>query len=330
MRGLRLASVCGLGPIYLPPAEAVAMTLRGLLFVTACLAPWVAPAAAACKLGLATTLPLTIAGPRLYVPVSVNETEGLFLVDTGAGETILTGAFAKKSGVGLLEAPVQYTIPGVGGRETLPIMKAHTRRVDIGTISFPDWAFFVVPTEAGGLGKTEHDGILGMDFMHYFDIDVDVEARKLSFWRVTGCTDIHPVWQGDYDAIPLKHTAGQNVRLPMFIDNAFLDIVLDTGAAGIVLTHGAALQAGATDAQLAHDPDPQSGGIGGKFPAVLHHFKLMLVGKAEFDNPAIVVETETHTSFYADGLMDWRYLKPKKFWLSYATNTLFVQSAPKP
>ncbi len=40
------------------------MTLRGLLFVTACLAPWVAPAAAACKLGLATTLPLTIAGPK--------------------------------------------------------------------------------------------------------------------------------------------------------------------------------------------------------------------------------------------------------------------------
>jgi predicted aspartyl protease len=306
------------------------MLLCRLLLFVACFAPCAGAASAACKVGLVTTLPLTISGPRLYVPVSVNETAGLFMVDTGAAETILTGAFAKKSVVGLLETPEQYTIPGVGGRATLPVMKAHTRRVDIGTVSFPDWAFLVLPPEAGGLGKTEHDGILGMDFMHYFDIDVDIEGHKLSFWRVTGCTDIHPVWQGDYDAIPLKHTAGQNVSLPMFIDNAFLDIVFDTGAAGVLLTHGAALQAGATDAQLARDPDPHGGGIGGKFPAVVHHFKLMLVGKAEFDNPAIVVETENHTSFYADGLMDWRYLKPRKFWLSYATKTLFVQSAPKP
>ncbi len=306
------------------------MRLRRLLFVAACLAPWACPAGAACKVDLATTVPLTIAGPRLYVPVSVNETEGLFLVDTGAAETILTGAFAEKSAVGLVEAPQQYTIPGVGGGETLPVMKAHTRRVEIGTIKFQDWAFLVVPREAGGIVNIQHDGILGMDFMHYFDIDVDVESHKLSFWRVTGCTDIHPVWQGDYDAIPLKHTAGQNVRLPVFVDNAFLDIVLDTGAAGAVLTHGAALKAGVTDADLAHDPDPHGVGIGGKFSAVVHHFKLLLVGKAEFNNPAIVVESNNHTTFYADGLMDWRYLKAKKFWISYATNTLFVQLAPTP
>ena len=39
--------------------------------------------------------------------------------------------------------------------------------------------------------------------------------------------------------------------------------------------------------------------------------------------------TLTGVNSYADGLLGLRYIKPHKLWLSYATNTLFVQRAGK-
>jgi hypothetical protein len=289
----------------------------------------VTPAAATCTLTSLTTLPLTIAGSRLYVPVSMNETPGLFLLDTGAELTLLTSAFAARSSVGLDRHAGQKTIGGVGGRETLPVNMAHARRIDVGKISFNDWEFAVVAPEAGGLGGIEHDGVLGMDFLHYFDLDIDLPAATLTLWRLTDCKDIHPEWKGDYDAIPVKHTARQKVTMPIFIDNAFLDVVFDTGSPGAWLTHDAASKAGATDAMLAKDNEAGAGGFGGHVPAVRHRFQLLLVGSAQFPNPTLTVENETSRREYADGLVGWRFLNARKIWISYATDTLFVQPVGK-
>ena len=168
-----------------------------------------------------------------------------------------------------------------------------------------------------------------MDFLHYFDVDIDLTAGTLTVWRLADCKDIHPEWKGDYDAIPLKHTARQKVTMPIFIDNAFLDVVFDTGAGGAWLTHDAAGKAGATDAMLAKDTEAGAVGVGGDFPAVKHRFQLMLVGSAQFPNPTIRVESETGRREYADGLVDWRFLHARKIWISYATDTLFVQPLGK-
>jgi predicted aspartyl protease len=307
------------------------MMLRPRLLALATLAAWTAPrpAAATCTLTNLTTLPLTTVGGHIYVPVSINETEGLFLLDTGAATTILTGDFAARAHVGMDTHAGRSVLSGVGDRETLPVNQAHARRTDIGKISFPDWEYIVLPQQAGGIGATERDGILGMDFLHFVDIDIDFQANTVTLWRLQGCTDIHPEWQGDYDAIPLKHTAGQNVTMPIFVDNAFLNVTFDTGAGGFLLTREAAARAGVTDAMLNADRDAGGVGVGGRFAAVVHHFKLLLVGSGEFPNPAIAVETEGRHNSYADGLLGLRYIKPHKLWLSYATNTLFVQRAGK-
>ena len=285
--------------------------------------------AAACTLTSLTTVPLTIVGSRLYVPVSMNETPGLFMLDTGSQQTVMTGAFGAQSHVGLDRHAGRETISGVGGRETLPINMAHVRRIDVGKIAFNDWEFPVLAAEAGGLGGIEHDGVLGMDFLHYFDIEIDLAAGTLTIWRLSDCKDIHPEWKGDYDSIPLKHTARQKVTMPIFIDNAFLDVEFDTGAGGAWLTHDAAAKAGATDAMLAKDSEAGAGGFGGHVPAVRHRFQLLLVGSGQFPNPTIVVERETSGRDYADGLVGWRFLNARKIWISYATDTLFVQPLGK-
>ncbi len=289
-----------------------------------CMTPATA-ANAECTVTKVGTMPLTVVGSRLYVPVTMNDTDGVFMLDTGAEKTLLNGDFASRAHVGLDRHAGGITFSGGGGRETLRVNQAHVRRTDIGKVAFNDWEFAVMPPEAGGLAKDERDGILGMDFLHYFDMDMDLQAGTLNLWRLAGCKDIHPEWQGDYDAIPMTHTARQNVTIPIMLDNVFLDIVLDTGAAGLLISRDAATRLGLTDAMLAADKGAAAAGIGGKFPSVRHRFQKLMVGSGQIDKPMVVVETEAHRTVYGDGLMDWRYLGAKKIWLSYGTNTLFVQ-----
>ncbi len=295
----------------------------------ACLAALASPAHATCKLGRAGVMKLTIAGSRLYVPVTMNETEGVFMVDTGSQLSILTGPYAEKAGIGIDAHAGQVYMQGMGGKHTLPVNQGHVRSAKIADIPFHDWEFPIVPAGAGNITPTERDGLLGMDFLHYFDLDFDLEAHTLTLWRVIGCTDIHPEWQGDYDAIPLKHTARQGVTLPIYIDEAFLDVEFDTGANGALISREAAAQAGAPASVLARDANSQGAGIGGAFHSVAHQFKLLLIGSGQFPNAWIEVNMDPKAAGEADGVIDWRFLRARKFWLSYSTSTLFVQKATK-
>ena len=310
------------------PCRFVSRAVRALALLAAtALLPH--PAAATCELSKVTTVKLTIEGSRLYVPVSINETEGQFILDTGSELTMLNADFADQAHVGLSTYAGQVSMTGLGGRSSLPVNQAHARTTEVGTIKFPDWLYPVLPREMVAKDKTERQGLLGMDFLHYFDMDMDLQAGTLTLWRVTGCTDIHPEWQGDYDAIPLKHTVRQSVTMPIFVDDAFLDVVFDTGADGAWLTRDAAARAGVTDEMLAKDKSDNGAGVGGEVAAAAHLFKLLLIGSGEFPNARITVETKRRQSFYSDGLVDWRFLRARKIWISYPTNTLFVQKIAK-
>jgi len=305
------------------------LSARLPVLAVACLAAFVRPATAGCTLGVAATVPLTIDGPRLRIPISMNETTGEFVVDTGAADSFLMSPYAARAGVRMDIYSGRKTFSGIGARETLPVNSAYVRRIQIGELAFQDREFAVLPDEGSGLSKSAQDGILGMDILHIFDIDVDVEAHKLTLWRVIGCKEIHPEWQGKYDTIPLSGNSNRGVNIPILVDDAILDVAFDTGMVGVLLSRDAAAKAGVTDAMLLHDEAGRGMGVGGKFPSVYHRFKMMMVGDNEFDRPIVEVETESHRTMYSNGLIEWRYLKPRRFWLSFTTQSLFVQHAAK-
>ena len=275
------------------------------------------------------TLPLSVDGSQLYVPVSMNETPGQFMIDTASERTLLTGAYAERSHVRMDVLAGKVIYVGAGGRETLPLNQVHARRIEIGTLAFQDWEFPVLPLDGNGAKITGHDGVLGMDFLHYFDLDVDLENYKVTIWRPQGCDSIHPIWQGNYDVVPLKTTVHQGATVPILVDNAILDVTFDTGADGLLLTRDAGAKTGVTDAMLAKDEASQTPGFGGRFPAAEHRFGRLLVGETKFDHPIATVETENHRTSYSDGLIGWRFLKPRRFWVSFTTRTLFVQGTAK-
>jgi predicted aspartyl protease len=275
-------------------------------------------------------VPLTMTDGYAIIDMSMNEHPGKFEVDTGAQATVLQSAYALASHVGLDRHAGESTLVGAGGEQTLPIWHAHVRQTEIGELKFSDWEFPVLTQKLPS--PSPIDGLLGTDFLHYFDIELDIPAGKMSLWRLSGCTDIEPPWHGTHDAIDLKPTKGSQVSMPIWIDNAFLDVILDTGAGGLLLTRDAANRAGATDAQLASDKAAQASGVGGGFTATRHTFKTLLIGSAEYDAPNIEVDANFNRAngeAYSgrDGILGLGYFKADRIWISFTTHTLFLQTA---
>jgi predicted aspartyl protease len=306
------------------------MAMRRLL-IAACalLAPSLA-AAATCTVAKLTTVPATLIGPKVYLPITMNEATGLFLLDTGSAETLVNTAFGAEAGVNMDRRAGEYTYRGAGNKETLPVFKGHVRITHIGDIHYQDWEYGIV--DLGGVAPDGHPlgGLLGMDFMHYFDVEVDFVARTVSIYRLNNCTDMHPPsWSGDYDAIPLKHTPSHTLTLPVFLDNADLDMEFDTGAGNVLVSRDAASKAGVDETALAHDAAVEGRGIAGQFAVAKHRFKLLLIGSGVYPDVNLPIENERSVAGETDGLVGLAAFKAKRVWISFSTNTLFVQGAPK-
>ena len=213
------------------------------------------PAVAGCAAGKVGEMPLTIWHNRLFVPLTVNDTQGQFLIDTGAFHSIVDQNFARTAGVQWDRHQPAYTLGGFGG-QTLPVLAGRMRMLTIAGMRVPDREMPIHDFGAEAApNNTTISGLLGADLLDLFDVELDPAAGKLTLWRLVGCHDIEPLhWTGDYAAIPMRRSADKQLRIPIWIDGADFDAILDTGAKGLYLSHAAALQAGATDAQLTQDP----------------------------------------------------------------------------
>jgi hypothetical protein len=290
-------------------------------------------AAATCAVAKLTTVPATLLHGKIFVPMTMNEATGLFELDTGSAETLLNADFAQKAGAGMDRRAGQLQYIGAGNKSTLPVFKGHVRMTHLGEIPAQDWEYGIVDLkDTVGRELPGAGGLLGMDFLHYFDVEVDFVSKTVSIYRLKNCTgDMHPPsWAGDFDAIPLKHMPDHNLSLPIFLDNAFLDAELDTGWGGPPqVTKAAAAKAGVDEAALARDRAARGFGIGGLFSAYLHRFDMFLIGGGVYPNALLLVENEQPRHGEPEAILGLSALKAQRIWISFTTNTLFVQGAPK-
>lgn len=302
-------------------------SVRFLLAVLLAAAPF--GAQAGCRIQAITRVPLSFEHGRAVVSMAINETPGQFILDTGAATTMLAASYVRRSHAGIDSHPGQYVYTGAGNKDALPAFNVHARHIQIGDISFQDWEFGALPGELSEDGSVS--GLLGRDFMHYFDMELDFPAGKMTVWRLYDCKDVAPPWKGDYDTIPMTKIKDTALTVPIWIDNAFLDVIFDTGGS-LLLTHAAALRAGATNAQLARDEQAEGRGIGGDFSSARHQFGMLLVGRGQFKSPEIPVDPLPVSTIGAyaysgtDGLIGLEHFRGDRLWISFGTSALFVQS----
>jgi len=207
---------------------------------------------------LAGAIPLELVGGLPVVRVEIEGRTGLsFLLDTGAGATVIAASLSDSLGLrtrGIVEAR------GGGGSEAATF-------VDVPSLTLPgvevDTQIIValpLETLSAALGRPVH-GILGWDFLSRFVVEIDYPGLRVA---------VSPA--GDYEPppgatrIPLRLEA--NVpRIGGVIDGRAGSLLLDTGNASTLFLH-AAFAREADLIEEAEETELRISGIAGEEPTL--------------------------------------------------------------
>lgn len=243
-----------------PTASGEVATMRALhatrpkarLGCCACVLLWLAvalgtPAHAAggCTLEKLTELPVTMAGLRALVPVTLNGSRWSMVLDSGAFYSMLTSETAVRLGLRLDPAPFGLVVGGVGG----------TAQVQVATVA--QFAFANIPLKnvqfivGGGTPGGGAAGVLGQNLLRITDVEYDLAngvirlmqpihcgRASLAYWAATlpvSAVDIEPTSAGSPWAVTTARLNGRSIR-----------VMFDSGASMSLLMRHAAERAGIT------------------------------------------------------------------------------------
>ncbi len=283
-------------------------------------------ARAECMLNRAASLPLILWQQKLFVGATVNGIPSYFFIDTGAASTTLSQALADGQNL-LRDFDHAADTFGVGGVESqLTIVQAHD--VAIGPVRLLDRSFPVAVFAERMSDGSPVGGLIGADILSRFDLDLDLPGRRLGLWRVSGCSEVKPDWPGDAQSAPLDIAPSRHVAVPVRIDGATLDLLIDTGAPNVVLSTRAAARAGATPDILEQNHTLSGRGVNDRrFAGWMHIFgRLEVAGQVFGDVPTVVVAPSRVQM--GDGLLGLEFLKRGRVWISYSTGKFFVEKTP--
>ena len=245
--------------------------VSALLLVAGCQAP-------VCTLNPVAALPILHESSGLYVPLAIDGKSVKLLLDTGSTHSLLTSETVRRLGLRTerllddTDVLIGFAIEGVGGRRHID--RAWPHRVEIGRTRLLGVAFPVVWSRNTGWDPSE-DGILGMDILSRYDLDLDVGGSRLALYEPGGlCPSANGMRASTTDLS--KDVAVFGPRLTARIDGRAFDALIDTG------TQRSSIMAHAAARLALHEPEGKKFtvyGVGtGHASGVMHRFGTVSVG----------------------------------------------------
>jgi hypothetical protein len=235
----------------------------------------------------AEDIPFQYIGDHLFVEVTVNCDKHLWVLDTGAGATVIDSAYA--AGIGLAPAG---DLKAMGAGKTVAAAFVSLPGFSVAGIEFGEQK--VVSINIDQLFKRaglKVAGILGYDFLSRFVTKVDYANRKISFY--------HPdsfKYTGSGTAVdaPLR----ENIfALPMEVDGKYGGMWgLDLGASGTSFHYSYAEKNGILDRKGLEAP---AGGAGGYFMMRASKYDSALLAGFTLGEQVISVPLEKSGAFGA-------------------------------
>ncbi|MCE7996175.1 MAG: tetratricopeptide repeat protein [Roseivirga sp.] len=163
------------------------------------------------------------------VKMKVNGKEGLFIIDTGGGETIIDSEFAKLAGAIAFDQKEAVYAGGAKAKTTL----GYVERLKLGKLEIEHLPVHIQPTQqyAQAVGGKEVSGIIGTNLLYHFHATLDYQAGELVLYNKTSHFKpkgiVIPMW------LAADHLILAQGKLMQGEDQLFL---VDTGMAGAGFT----------------------------------------------------------------------------------------------
>ena len=284
-----------------------------------------------CGLGFVTGLKLTQSDRAFDTTISINGQNAAMFLDTGSTFNLLTRSAASR----LRLAPAyhaEHYLEGIGGN--LEIAAGRSREVRLGDAHGKDLTFATVADSAV---PGDADGILGMDFLYDYDMDLDFWDGRLGLYKtIKSCATPVTAMTGQLYSVPLldpshaleKHVESLDTVFDVTINGKIFKAVVDTGATRTLIFRDSARRAGLRDAAiLARDSihgageRPVAGDIRISAP--------MSIGDLTVTGMPIVVADQTHP-VDTDILLGFDFVTRVHLWISHSSHTLIMQYPPMP
>jgi clan AA aspartic protease (TIGR02281 family) len=280
-----------------------------------------------CGPGSQTTLAVELRGQLPVVRVVINDRSADLIIDTGATTTVLNQAAAAILGLDRIAGPsLKYTTVQGGGQAT---------RATVASMRLADLVLSDVPVAV--TQETPEDGVLGLDVLSQFDLDVNLPKREIVLHQGGLCADEPPPFSHGVLELPAARLvrSGPGFRgrepylmVPVRLDGVATFGMLDSGAAaGSLVSKALAMRAGM----------PEGGGTGVSIPVLgfgeratlgQHRFGELLVGREQFINPSLLVGGDPRVIFPV--ILGYDYFITHRIWFNFAADRIFVVPFPPP
>jgi predicted aspartyl protease len=198
-----------------------------------------------CNLVKVAEVPLEPRGRLYTVPVAINGRQIHMLLDTGGRESLLTEATVQRLSV-IRDGRTSTVMTGVTGGSLR--VDANVESIALGDVPL---ALHRIPVNS--IGVRGIDGILGLDVLQDYELDIDARRRALTLYRVRRCERADPPW--DDPATPIEGTSTSTgwLEMPLGIEGIEVAATADTGAAFTTITPRVLGRLGLSERDLAND-----------------------------------------------------------------------------
>lgn len=302
-------------------AFAASLVLQG------CAVPPAEGSAEACAFEGRTEIPLHIVQRHPVIVVMADGKPLNLVFDTGAEATTLFEPAVERSKLRPDWGRITQTM-GISGNDVHFNVTADD--VEVAGVPLGRKSFSVAKMTMSHLDDTV-DGVLGLDVIRGFDVDLDLQRQKLTLYRWRNCPQGRPNWEFAYRSLPLNSSFETHYRLstPGAIGAEPISILVDTGAVMETVALRAALRAGIDNATIGADPASKMYGFG-RSPATayLHNFPTFSIGPETFRNAKMAIVDFPPAS--ADALLGYNWMLRHRLWFSFASRQLYVAEPSAP
>ena len=197
-------------------------------------------------------------------------------------------------------------------------------RIEVGGAVMVNQYVVILPFDLRGYREPLPDGLLGMDFLTNFDVEVDLRRGAGVLYQARNCPSGRPDWveRSNVLKIPAETRSG-TLMVETELDGLKLVAQVDTGAEGSIVSREVAKKLGITDAMLKVGQPTVVHGVSEKDGEMWpYRFRYLRLGSEVVRAPTLSVADLPSTA--GDMLIGLDVLLNRKLWISSSSRQMIL------